>query len=34
MPTQEDWNKYLLRFLELQQHPVAFAWLEMVSIGR
>jgi hypothetical protein len=35
MPTQEDWNNYLLRFLELQQlYPVAFAWLETVSIGQ
>jgi Domain of unknown function (DUF4861) len=26
MPTQEDWNIYLVRFEELQEHPVAFTW--------
>jgi len=26
MPTQEDWNMYLVRFEELQEHPVAFTW--------
>jgi hypothetical protein len=26
MPTQEDWNLYLVRFEELREHPVAFAW--------
>jgi len=26
MPTQEDWNAYLIRFEELQEHPVAFSW--------
>jgi unsaturated rhamnogalacturonyl hydrolase len=26
MPTQADWNDYLVRFQELQEHPIAFAW--------
>jgi hypothetical protein len=26
MPTQEDWNMYLVRFEELREHPVAFTW--------
>jgi len=26
MATQEDWNMYLVRFEELQEHPVAFTW--------
>ena len=26
MPTQDDWNTYLLRFEELQEHPVAVTW--------
>jgi hypothetical protein len=26
MPTQEDWNTYLVRFEELQEHPIAFIW--------
>ena len=26
MPTPEDWSTYLVRFEELQQHPVAFTW--------
>jgi hypothetical protein len=26
MPTQADWNAYLDRFQELQEHPVAFSW--------
>jgi hypothetical protein len=26
MPTQQDWNMYLVRFEELREHPVAFAW--------
>jgi hypothetical protein len=26
MPTQEDWNTYLVRFEELQEHPVTFTW--------
>jgi hypothetical protein len=26
MPIQADWNDYLVRFQELQEHPVAFAW--------
>jgi hypothetical protein len=28
MPTPEDWNKYLLRFEELQEHPVAATWIK------
>jgi Domain of unknown function (DUF4861) len=27
MPTQADWNTYLVRFQELHQHPVAFTWI-------
>lgn len=27
MPTQQDWNTYLLRFEELREHPVAVTWL-------
>lgn len=26
MPTPEDWNAYLIRFEELQEHPVAVTW--------
>jgi len=26
MPTPEDWNAYLIRFEELQKHPVAVTW--------
>jgi hypothetical protein len=26
MPRQEDWNMHLVRFKELQEHPVAFSW--------
>jgi hypothetical protein len=26
MPTQADWNDYLVRFQELQEHPIVFAW--------
>jgi hypothetical protein len=26
MPTQADWNAYLLKFQELHQHPVAITW--------
>jgi Domain of unknown function (DUF4861) len=26
MPTPEDWNTYLLRFEELQEHPIAVTW--------
>jgi hypothetical protein len=26
MPTQADWNTYLIRFQELREHPVAFSW--------
>jgi Domain of unknown function (DUF4861) len=26
MPTQQDWNLYLVRFEQLREHPVAFAW--------
>jgi hypothetical protein len=26
MPTQADWNTYLIRFQELHDHPVAFTW--------
>jgi hypothetical protein len=26
MPTQEDWNMYLVRFEEMQEHPVASHW--------
>jgi Domain of unknown function (DUF4861) len=28
MPTQADWNDYLVRFQELQERPVAFAWIQ------
>ncbi len=28
VPTQEDWNMYLLRFEELQEHPVAVTWIK------
>jgi Domain of unknown function (DUF4861) len=28
MPTQENWNTYLLRFEELQEHPVAVTWIK------
>jgi hypothetical protein len=28
MPTQDDWNMYLVRFQELQEHPIAFAWIK------
>jgi Domain of unknown function (DUF4861) len=28
MPTQEDWNVYLIRFGELREHPVAFTWIK------
>ena len=28
MPTPEDWNRYLLRFEELQEHPVAATWIK------
>jgi hypothetical protein len=28
MPTQADWNDYLVRFQELQEHPIAFAWIK------
>jgi hypothetical protein len=27
MPIQADWNDYLVRFQELQEHPIAFAWI-------
>jgi hypothetical protein len=27
MPTQEDWNAYLIRFEELQKHPAAVTWI-------
>jgi hypothetical protein len=27
-PTQEDWNAYLIRFEELQKHPVAVTWVK------
>jgi unsaturated rhamnogalacturonyl hydrolase len=27
-PTQEDWNAYLIRFEELQKHPVAGTWVK------
>ena len=27
MPTQVDWNTYLVRFQELQEHPIAFTWI-------
>ena len=26
MPTPEDWSAYLIRFEELQEHPVAVTW--------
>lgn len=26
MPAQADWNAYLERFQELQEHPIAFSW--------
>jgi hypothetical protein len=28
MPTQADWNEYLVRFQELREHPIAFAWIK------
>ena len=28
MPTQADWNAYLARFQELQEHPIALAWIK------
>ena len=28
MPTQKDWNTYLLRFEELREHPVAVTWIK------
>jgi hypothetical protein len=28
MPTQADWNDYLVRFEQLQEHPIAFAWIK------
>jgi len=28
MPTQQDWNAYLIRFEELQKHPVAVTWVK------
>lgn len=31
MPTQADWNAYLARFEELQQHPVARAWIKTMT---
>jgi hypothetical protein len=27
MPTQADWNTYLIRFQELREHPVALTWI-------
>jgi Domain of unknown function (DUF4861) len=27
MPTQDDWNTYLVRFEELHEHPIAFTWI-------
>lgn len=27
MPTQVDWNTYLVRFQELQEHPITFTWI-------
>jgi len=27
MPTEADWNAYLVRFLELHEHPVALTWI-------
>jgi hypothetical protein len=27
MPTQADWNTYLVRFQRLREHPVTFAWI-------
>jgi len=26
MPNEADWNSYLDRFLQLQEHPIVFAW--------
>jgi hypothetical protein len=28
MPTQQDWNRYLLRFEELREHPLAVSWIK------
>src|ERR1700722_7168737 len=28
MPTPEDWDAYLIRFEELQKHPVAVTWIK------
>jgi hypothetical protein len=28
MPTQADWNAYLVRFEELRERPIAFTWVE------
>jgi hypothetical protein len=28
MLTQADWNAYLVRFQELQEHPVSFTWIK------
>jgi Domain of unknown function (DUF4861) len=28
MPTQEDWNTYLVRFEEAREHPVALTWIK------
>ena len=28
MPTPKDWNTYLVRFEELQEHPVALTWIK------
>jgi uncharacterized protein DUF4861 len=27
MPTQDEWNTYLVRFQQLQEHPIAFTWM-------
>jgi hypothetical protein len=27
MPTEADWNTYLIRFQELHEHPIAFTWI-------
>jgi hypothetical protein len=28
MPTEQDWNAYLVRFLEMREHPIALSWSE------
>ena len=28
MPTEQDWNAYLVRFLDAREHPIALSWSE------